>query len=335
MSTIAGAFNETLLQNVRMRADAMMFDDRIKKQFEPQMNILAALDRVQTAQVTPLQARNKDYTVEVEWINACGIVAQDCVPCEVGGPELSTNVETYTLNKCKEAPFSIFEDTIAQNDFAVEDFLAKAFMKAEKELVEAVAADFLAVLFANAGVNQWNEAGEIGTVVGNETQIATADYDADAIAYLTKVGQFNRFTNPVMLSGNLLYDAWQQARFNAGNDNGKGDLARFSSMEWFWDIWNFNQATLNAYQFMLSTGSIAFASRGRYSETPENWQAEGERWTMPSMFFPKLQLEVSHKIGCRNDRKTHDFNVKANWAILVNPAGCDLDNNGILLFHRV
>lgn len=335
MSTIAGAWSESTLQAVRMRADALMFDDRIKLQYAPQIAVLNSIDRLQTADVTPLKARNKDYTVEVEWINACGIEAEDCVACEVGGPELSANIETYTLDKCKQAGFSIYEDTLATNDFGPEEAVAKGFLRAEAVILEAVAQDYLATLVAAAGVNTWNAAGEIGTVVGAETQIAAADYDAEAIAYLTKVGTFNRFTNPVMLSGNVLYNAWQQARFNAGNDNGKGDLARFSSMEWFWDLYNFNQAGIDDLQLMISTGSVAFASRGRYSETIENWQAEGERWTMPAVMWPKLQLEVAHKIGCRNDRKTHEFMVKGNWANLVNPAGCDLTNTGILVFRQV
>ena len=56
MSTVAGVFSETLLRTLRAKADELMFDDRIKQQFVPQIGILDAIAAVQTAQITPQDA---------------------------------------------------------------------------------------------------------------------------------------------------------------------------------------------------------------------------------------------------------------------------------------
>ena len=43
MSTTAGVFTETTIRNLRVMADEIMFDDRIKQQFIPQVGIVDGL----------------------------------------------------------------------------------------------------------------------------------------------------------------------------------------------------------------------------------------------------------------------------------------------------
>lgn len=338
MSIVDNVFSETLLSNVKMRADALMFDDRIKQQYIPRvMQTIDAITRAQTANIVPLKSNAKDFTVEVQWFNACEITAEDCTSCDAGGNHGSTNVETYTINECKQSTFTINHSDFANNDFSYEEAIAKNMLAAEARLVEAVVADYIVTLAANAGVNTWNGDTTLATVVGTHTDIATADYTAaKVIPYLVKTAAFNQFTNPLMVSGDLLYNEYKNALYQAGLLADGGQERMFGEMPWFWDIYNFHQLSLDAQQFMVSTGATAFASRPMFDTSGiENWQQEGFRWSRPSRFMPGLWIDYTRKIGCHEDRMTEDYKLKVRWAHLVNPTGCDGTNTGILNFKKV
>ena len=176
MSTTAGAFDETLLNDLRVKADELMFDGRIGLQFQPRIEILKAIQAVQTAQITPkfmqLKQSNggsKKYDVEVEWENACDIVAQDCTVCEIDGEKLSTNIEHYSLDFCKEVAFHVDEYDYVDNDFDFVTSFAKGMLRADKQLAEALAAYAVSVLNSNKGVNVFT--GGPGSVSGSDTYI--------------------------------------------------------------------------------------------------------------------------------------------------------------------
>lgn len=334
MSTTAGVFSETALRAVRMRADAIMFDDRLKKDYEPRIDIINAMQRANTAQLLPLRDGRKNYTVELMWMNACAITATECDTCTFAGEELSTNTQTYQLDKCKQAGFTVNHYDMWSNDFGWEEAIAKGMLTVEIRLIEQVIWDYLAVIQAGAGVNQWNGDAAIATVVGNETRINPVNYNAGIIAYLNKVATQNRFNSPIMMSGDLMNNAYHNALFQAGAFNDNGNKARFDSMEWYWDVYNFNVLGLDLYQFMVNVGATAFASRGIYGSTPEYW-AEATHWSAPSRFFPELIIDWTQKTTCVNDMKNDVFVGKAHWGNFINPAGCTEDNNGILMFHAI
>lgn len=336
MSTTAGVFSETTLQNVRAMADEMMLDDRIKLQFQAQVAALNVIPSVQTARINQILNSKKDKVVEVEWINACALADQDCTSCEVGGTELSTNTKTYQITKCREVPFSVKGYQFIANDFDQQAVVAKGLLAADRILSEYVAQDFLDFLATNAGTNTWTLAGEIGNVVGNETQIAAANFDADAIAYLLKVYQFNRFVNAQTLSGNLLFDDWMNGKFNAGAATvDAGAVNRFSAMNMNWDIFNFNAAGYNDTMFGLSVGSIAAASKTYFGPGVVDYGKEGKRWSMQSNFVPWLNYDVHYNTNCEQDQIGEDFVVKARWDFFTQPEACDDGNNGILAFVAV
>ena len=335
MSTTAGVFSETALRNIRMRADAIQFDEQLKKDFTPRIDIINAMRRANTARMLPLQDGRKNYTVELMWMNACAIEATACDTCTFDGVELSTNVETYALDQCKQADFTVNHYDFWSNDFGWEEAVAKGMMTAEIRLIEQVVWTYLTTLNTNAGVNQWGGDVGIATIVGNETRINPVNYHANIISYLLKVAQFNQMGNPLMMSGNLLWDDYYNAQFNAtGYNTNDGNQSRFSSMDWFWDVWNFNVLGFDLYQFMVQVGATAFASRGIYGSTPEYW-AEADHWSAPSMFFPELIIDWSRKITCVNDMKNEVYVGKAHWGHFVNPTGCNAEVNGILQFHAV
>ena len=163
MSTVGGAFSETQLLEQRVKATEIMLDDRIKQQFTPQYNIVNALKAAQTATVLTPLARRKDVDVEVIWENFCDITASSCAEsCEIGGDKSSTNAQTYSLSFCKEVGFSMNEQDFIDNEFEIN--IAKALLKADKELTEAYAAYCVAQVEAFKGTNALTSGK--GTVAG-------------------------------------------------------------------------------------------------------------------------------------------------------------------------
>ena len=137
MSRTAGAFTETQLQNIRGMADKLMLDDRIKQQYIAQVAIVEAAQKAQTANVNVIQNKQaKDYTVEVEWINTCGLDDQAQAGCDFDGTKTSTNTETYDFNISREVQFAIHESDLTDNDTTNDEHIAKAFLRADVILAE-------------------------------------------------------------------------------------------------------------------------------------------------------------------------------------------------------
>lgn len=338
MSTIAGVFSETLLRDLRVKADELMFDDRIKQQFIPQYEILRAIQAAQTAQVTPrfmqLKQSNggsKKYDIEVMWPNACEVVAQDCTTCDIDGPELSTNAQLYGLEFCKEVPFAVDEYSLVDNEFDFQEMIAKGILKADVELINALAAYAVSVLNSNKGVNV--HAGGPGVPSGADTYILPAFWGPNLMAYLMQVATMNRFTSPVLASGANLYQDYFIYNKKAGDADGKGNAALMGSFPIYFDPFNIDTVNLpNLITYMLSLGSVALGNRtynpARVEESAANWK----RWIEPSRFLPGISYDWFYKAECSNDMIRHNFKAKLTADVLVNPVGCSANNTGILTF---
>ena len=266
MSTTQGVFTETTLLNIRTKIDQMMFGDRVDQQFVARVNAFTqTMPKIMTAKVAPFKEKKKNNKIEVEWMNACELVAQDCTTCTVGGPELSTNTKVYELLQCQEVPFTVNREDFQTNDFGYEEAVAKGLLTADKLLSEYVTQQYLAFLFASMGVNQMPAfTDDIGTVNGHTTDIDHGNFDAQAIPYIIKTADYNQFNNYINVSGNLLFNAWQEANFLDVNPFYKGYLDMMKSMYFSWDIYNFVQAGLSDYMFTVSQGAIAWASKSYY-----------------------------------------------------------------------
>jgi len=336
MSTTAGVFSETTLQNIRAMASARMLDGRTKLNFEAQAAVAQIIPKVQTANVSELNAKDKNYTLEVEWINNCAIVAEDCESCATGGPELSTNTQTYKIEHCVQAPFTVKPSSHIDNDFNAQQLVADGILSADKKISEELCHRFLDWLVTNAGVAGWNPGGEIGSVVGNEVQIATADFDIDAIGYMTKVLQYDRISWMNNISGNQLFNDYRNAGFLTGlfEAGTQGDQARMTAFPILFDLYNFNAAAYNDRVISIADGAIAFASKSYYGPTMEKHESKTV-WSQASKFFPGLTLEIWMTETCVNDLFQLDFNVKGRYEFVLNPAGCEEDNTGIIQFVRV
>ena len=330
MSTTAGVWSETLLQNVRERAEALMFDDRIKQQYTPVIGAVDALKRVQTANIRALKNGLKNNTVEVEWLNYCGLTVANNVACDTGGTEGSTNTETYTLDVDKMVKFKVQEADFRDNDFGMEEAVAKGLLRADMLISESFAQQFVTELNAAKGVNAYT--GAPGTVSGSDTYIASGNWDYTLYAYLLQAADVNKFTAPVLLNGNNLYRAFINAQFAAGNADGKAGAAAFGALPTYFDIHNLpavNSTTEISY--LLSQGSWAWASAPKFETSLRNFQHES-RYSFESRFIPGLWLNVQIVESCVEDYVSYDFKVSSKYGIFANPAGCTATNTGTLTF---
>ena len=338
MSRVPGVFSETQLQLLRAKADEIMFDDRIKQQYMPQIGIIDGLRAVNTAQVNPKlsqiktsDGRTKKYDVEVIWDNACGIEAEDCTVCDNEGEKLSTNAQSYSLEFCQEVKFTVDEYDYVDNESDAMLAVAKGMLTADVKLVEAYAQYAVAVLTANRGVNQMGT-GSKGVVVGSDTYILPAYWDAKLMAYFMRVSMLNRFTNPVLLSGSNLFEEYLVVQKMIADANGKGDAAMLNALRIYFDLFNIDSVNSpDLVTYLVSQGATAMANRVYNPPTLETIGA-AKRWVKNSMFIPEFKFDMYYDAECSNDLVQHNFKTKLTADLFVNPEGCEVNNTGILTF---
>jgi hypothetical protein len=332
MSTVAGAFDETLLMNVIVRADQMLFDDRIKQQYIPKYDALKALMSIQNARVmTPLSFK-KDYDVEIEWMNACEVGVEDNTSCELGGVEASTNVEQYAISYEKVSNFSVDETKFQDNRFDKEEAIAKLFLAADKKLVENFTEYTLTKLNTFLGQNEMGTEGK-GVVDGTTTWIKPVYWSADLMAYFHRAAKKNSFSNPILLSGSNLYEQVWLAAAKVGNADGKGDFALFGSIPMAFDLDNIDSVNDDQTTYMIQTGALAFANKAVNPDVPEIVPGVFTRYTMSSKFMPNFKYDVFYKPECTTgDMVIHHFKVKLKADVFANPVGCTATNTGFLAF---
>lgn len=334
MSTISGSFSETTLLEQRVLAESLMFDDRIKQQYIPNIAIIPALKSIQTANVMAVgRAAKKDVDVEVIWQNVCGREDEECGGCNIGGNPSSTNAEDYALSWCRDYNFSENEEDYLTNEFDIDTAVAKQLIMADKTLSEAYARYTVAQLEAFKGINALNTNAK-GIVQGSDTFIEPAFWSASLVAYFNRVAILNKLTSPIMISGNNLYEQFIVSQASYANAGGKGDWNLWGSLKMFFDLFNIDTVNYpNLVTYMLSMGSVALANKFYNPGVPARG-FEMTRYTMPSQFIPGFTFDVFYKDSCteQNRLTKHDYTVRLKADLFLNPFGCDEGNTGILSF---
>ena len=331
MSTTGGSFDETILLNQRVLADRISFDDRIMLQFKPNYDIILALKAAQTATVQTPLSRRKDVAVEVIWENFCDIHDEICADdCVVGGHKTSTNAQEYDLTYCYEVNFSMDERDFIDNEFDMN--VAKAFLKADKELTEGFAAYCVAQVESFLGVNVLTSGK--GTVAGTNTSIPAAYWTPALVAYFNRVSIMNQLTNPIFLSGSNLYEQYFVSQAMALNADGKGDFKLWSGLQPYFDLFNIDTVlTPDLKSYLISMGSVAMANK-YYNPTSPVTGFDMIKYTMPSRFLPGMTFDVFYNNECTTNKSlwTHNYTVKLKADLFLNPTGCSGTNTGILGF---
>ena len=338
MSIYKGVFTDTAIQNIRVMLERIMLDDRVKQQYIPQAELLNPFIANANKNVNVVlnsKGKMKDLVAEVEWINACELADQACTNCDPGGTELSTNTTTYQMDICREVPFTVYEYDMLTNDFNKEELIAKGFLKADMLLAEYFAAQVVAFLNTNTGVNVGPDPGtQRGCIDGTLTYIKPAYWNAELMGLMARTKMLNRFSNPYLLSGANLHEASIISNFNAGNADGKGAQAMFGSLPIYFDEYQIDTVnTPSLLTYMINSGSYAVSNKAYYNPNPMVFDF-GQRWSMASKFIPGFEYDVNYNNTCDSNTNfpVHNFTVKLKAGLHINPEACDDNNTGILTF---
>lgn len=340
MSTTAGVFSETQLYNLQLKADAEWADRIQTEDYEANVSFLTGLiNKIQTAKLVTRFRNKKDIVAEVSWINACDIADQACTNCDIDGTELSTNIETYQLDICREASFQASEADFLDNTYDIEEVLAKGFIEANNELDEYLTQQAVAAINTAAGRNELGTVGEkVVNAVTGDTSIPPAYWNASLMGYLRRVATMSRFRSPQLFSGHNLFEAVWNAEKDQYNADGKGNWAKFGDMNINFDLFNVDQVnTPDLITYMINKGAFAIANKayydGKTADSPAVMFNE-KRWSIPSRNLPGIIYDVHYRSECEagNDMYNHQFKLKVHAGMFINPVGCTEDRTGILRF---
>lgn len=334
MSITAGVFTETDLVNIQVKMEEIWSDAIQKQDYVANVDVVKAVQANQTAKIGNLLTGPKDRSVDVGWINACEIDDSACSVCSIDGEELSTNIENYELETCREAEFKVEEGIFKTNMFDAEEVIAKGFLAAAKALDEFWAATLVAFLNTNKGVNIVTDGK--GNVSGTDTYVLPAFWDAGLMAYFARVAARNQFVSPSLLSGNNLYEQVWNANYERGQAGDESKALKFGSMPISFDLFNIDSVNSpDLVTYMMHKGSAAFVTKNYYGDTIEK-SMDQWRWSIPSMNLPGVRYDVHYSDSCESqgtyDFMTKQFKLKTLGDFFLNPTGCTSTKTGILSF---
>lgn len=340
----AGNFTASTQATIIEREDSLFLDGRINETYRPQTTVLQEIMRRQTANVRALQqsARNE---VTVAWLNTTGITATgDCTDnCDLGGQEISTDPQTFTLDHCAQATTMKIEVQKGSNDpnyvfagnsVSYEEAAAKIRLMQKKQIEELVAKTALAEVVAAAGTNQ-DATPEYGTQVGTKLNIQAQYWNADLYPFFQIEAMLNKFGAAYMLHGRNLMLAMYNAKPDSLNDDQRSDLAKLGLIPGAWDPFTFTAAGVPNVSLMVDAGALAFASRNLYSRTIQQLDSDTIGVAVPSLTLG-IDLDTRVQRTCVDGRYFDSFEMKLPYYdILVNPTNGAAGETGVLRFDKV
>lgn len=339
---VAGDFSCADLLVTQAKMDEIWVDNAVNKDYMAEVEALKAIMANQTAKLeTITNQQEKDKTLKVSWINACGIAGEELGDeCEFGGEEASAQCQTYAPNMTRQFPFKVTENGFRTSTYSREEVVAKLLLKACKEADEWLTQSVIAQLDTYKGVN--TTAGSLGTIIGSgavgdsDTKVAPANWNAALMGYFLLTARMNKIVAPWVLSGNNLFLAYWNARMSSGNANGSGDAEMFKSLTPAFDPVNVDSVLSGAgpQTFVLARGSVAFGAHTRYGAAPIEY-FDHRRYSVKSMNLPGVSYDVIYKNSCVGDDVTHYWKVIARAGFFLNPVGCTETNTGVLSFMNL
>lgn len=337
----AGGFTCATLAEVQLKADQIWADAASQKDYIANVEALTAVRKEQTVRIAPLETE-KDNQVKLIWVKDCGETTAACSDeCTAGGDELEAACDTHELDLCRTIGFTVKEKALRSTVLTKEELVAKGFLKKMKVLDEYLATTLVAELDTMKGVNAYTSGK--GTVSGFETAVGPAYWNASLFAYFNLVAKKNKFTNPYLLSGTNLYEAYLLAQANSGNGEGKGAKSLFDSFRTYFDVFNIDsQLSPDQSTFLIDANAVAFVNKAYYNWSAGDARANswggvggsvGMKYAVESKNLPGVFYDVTYKVSCSSNEIEHDFSLQYKAGIFRNPVGCNLNNTGILKFN--
>jgi hypothetical protein len=348
---MAGNFTPSQLLKIQLKAEAMWAGGQQNADLAPNSEAARAVIANQTASIRPLESREKDNTVVINWVKSCDIEAEDCeTNCTIDEPELDTAGKEYTLDTCKKTGFSIDEETLRTNTYTLEEVAARGIAKSLRVLDEFWAQKVLAKLKTFAGINvapspyTWDP-------VTQQTTVTGADYNRKMVAYLLKTGIMNKIRDMYFIDNGELFVDWTNARFDAGNGEGKGDRTRIDALNMYFDMFNFPAAGIDDTTFLIGKDAVALTTRNRHTDTPQviGGKVQQTRYTVASPTLPGVKYDVFYTVDCKTvGGKAHivdAWRFETQGLVALNPEACpvsvdvegvptDFTPTGVLSFKK-
>lgn len=316
------------------RVEQVWNDPQAVAEYTAEVTALTTIMGRQTAQFPDLKDPKKDKTVSVMWLTDCDDDdAADCSnECTTGGPEINDRCQDYTLDICLTKGFNVREKVFRTSMWDFDEVIARSMLLKMRALDEQIVQTVIAKLDAEyTGVNA---APLPYTISGRDTCVPAHAWTPELFAYIQQVLIMNRMRDAYGLSGANLFNASQIAKWNTGNDNGKGAAAMFGSVPITFDLWNIDPVLGTKKTFFLRPGSVAFVSKNYYGPTPTQMpgSAAKVRYSIASRNLPGVTYDVVMDTACANDEYTYKWSLFFKGGFFVNPKTCDNLNTGVLAF---
>jgi hypothetical protein len=323
-----GQFTPTQLQRINLKVESFWTDSRVMAEYETFADTAKAILENQTATFTALKDPGKDNKVGVTWIDTCAIEVEDCSSdCDFTGDEVDTQAQEYDYNLCKEVKFSVDEEKLRTNQYDYQEVVGRAMAKSLKGLDEWMNQQAILRLKQYADINvapqPWTY-----DAADKTTLVPAAQYNTQLVTTMLRQSYMNKMGVPYFVDNGSLWDAWQNAKFDSANSEGKGNAARIAALKMYFDLIGFGQAGITDDTFMIAPGAVAMQSKVRYSTTPTEYagSVQQTRYSIASPSLPGISYDVFYTLRCVDiagvSHIIHDFKIKATAGIWLNPKGC-------------
>lgn len=333
----AGNFTAAELLQVRLKAETAWKNSQYAASLRPHADAAVAVLKNQTAQFKVLDNRDKDLSVDIMFIDACGAEAVDCeATCQIDAPELAANKINIVPNICKEAKFKIDVTKLRKSEYTESELVLNGYAKMQKALDEFWAQQILVKLKTFAGVNV-APAPFTYDGVNKTTLVPTADYNLKLLANWIQQAELNNIADPYMIDNGHLFLDLLNARFDSGNLDGKGLAARMAELERILTIdqYNFAKAGLAEDTFMIAAGAVAFKTVNKHPDAPTLVGGKVQRLlsTLPSNLLEEVKYDLTYEVSCEvvnnEEHYFHTWRARTNGLVELNPKGCPVTIGGV------
>jgi hypothetical protein len=241
------------------------------------------------------------------------------------------------LALCREAEFSVRDDTEKTNIYTTAELMAQGFAFAGKQLDEYISQQVLLKLKSYMGVNVHPEPWTYDAVA-NTTDVPAVDYNAKMMAELVLDAQMNKMPSAYLIDSGSLYVDFLNRSWDAPNLDGKGDAVRIQALKTYFDMWNFAPAGVTENTFMINRSAVVLASKNDVPDPLRYVGGDVNMWTytMASPSLPGIKFDVFHRLTCAYDATkkreyfVHAFKVRVKFDLLKNPNGCPVTINSVV-----
>ena len=290
----------------------------------------------QTATIQNIQGEGlnkKNLTVELYWEKMCDItVLDECTDeCTVSANESTDDSTTVALDQCAEASFKVSWKRFRSAPHELTMSVAKNLSARLNYLDEFLSGQFITFLGLNQGDHEYQL--PVGSVTGTNWGVPAASWTDSLVPQLRLAARFARFPSFYVLDGLNLYPIIEKARFYGANDDGRGENALWSSLNYIFDPVKMVELAANK-TYVVNPGSVAFLSGNYWDAIPREFAGNHRMFTVPSPNLPGVFYDVHEVETCSGDDFVTSWKIRANWKLVLNPEGCTADRTGILSFLK-